>query len=48
MLSTTIDLRIRSRFTNLKNGHRSEVQMSDVEIEHGFEDWTSIRGWTLI
>ena len=42
------------RFENLmpilefEKGHISEVQMSDVEIGHGFEDWTSIRGWTSI
>jgi hypothetical protein len=37
------DLRI------LKKGHRSDVQdVCDVEIEHGFENWTSIRDWTSI
>ena len=36
------------RFENLKKGHRSGVKMSDVEIEHGFKDWTSIRGWTSL
>ena len=37
------------RFENLKKGPRSEVQMSlDVEIGYGFEDWMSIRDWTLI
>ena len=34
---------------NLKKGHGSRgTDVCDVEIGHGFEEWTSTRGWTLI
>ena len=31
-----------------EKGHRSEVDVCDVKMGHGFKDWTSIRGWTSI
>ena len=39
-------MRIGCRFEILKKAHRSDV--CDVEIRHGFEDWTSIMGWMSI
>jgi hypothetical protein len=37
------------QFENLKKGHGSRgTDVCDVEIGHGFEEWTSTRGWMLI
>ena len=50
---------IGRQFEKSENGNRFEIwdtglrtykrtDFCDVEIEHGFEDWTSIRGWISI
>ena len=57
---TSLDTDIIGRqFEKSENGNRFEIwdtglrtykrtDFCDVEIEHGFEDWTSIRGWISI